>query len=167
MESNDEDGNYYYGDDFYEAHKDDYHVIEDYPNSFKLVCRDHEYKYAFVDENGNLLINQWFDDVGEFRDGFVPVRLRRKWNYIDANGNLLSRQWFDDADNFREGCAKVTLNSKINFINTNGDLILNQWFRWATDFCKGCAMVETLHGKLVYIDTQGNIIGYYKNEFSR
>ena len=48
--------------------------------------------------NGNLLSQQWFDDIGRFKNGFVIVELNDKWNLIDINGKLGSQQWFDSFD---------------------------------------------------------------------
>ena len=45
-------------------------------------------KWNFINTNGQLLSNQWFDDVYSFDDGFADVKLNGKWNLIDAKGNL-------------------------------------------------------------------------------
>lgn len=45
-------------------------------------------RYNFIDENGNILSNQWFDDCLSFSEGCAAVKLNGKWNYIDKKGNL-------------------------------------------------------------------------------
>ena len=54
-------------------------------------------KYNFINTEGQLVSNQWFDWIGEFneKEGFAQVKLNGKWNFINAKGQLLSQQGFD------------------------------------------------------------------------
>ena len=45
-------------------------------------------KYNFIDKNGKLLSNTWFDNASNFSEGFARVELNGKYNFIDKNGNL-------------------------------------------------------------------------------
>ena len=64
-------------------------------------------KWNLIGTNGNLLSQQWFDNIYSFnKNGLAQVELNRKWNLIDKNGNLLSKQWFDGIGIFTNGFAK-------------------------------------------------------------
>ena len=62
-------------------------------------CKKINKKRNLIDTNGNLLSQQWFDNIFSFnKNGIAQVELNRKWNLIDKNGKLLSKQWFDSYD---------------------------------------------------------------------
>ena len=102
--------------------------IDDFENGFALVELNN--KWNFIDTNGNLLSQQWFDGVSDFNEyGISIVNLNKKWNLIDKNGNFISQQWFDGVSYFdKNGIAQVMLNKKYNLIGTNGKLLSQQWF---------------------------------------
>jgi hypothetical protein len=107
--------------------------------------------------NGGKKIEEVFDYVYYFQDGFARVKLNWKYNFIDKNGKILSpNQWFDYAYDFHEGFANVQLNEKENFIDKNGNLLSNQWFDNVGYFQDGLARVK-LNGKWNIIDRNGNM----------
>lgn len=114
-------------------------------------------KYNFINTEGQLLSNQWFDWAGNFNEGFAIVKLNDKYNFINTEGQLLSKQWFEDASDFRAGFAAVGLNGKWNFINTEGQFLSNEWFDWARNFNGGFAEVK-LNGKWNFINTEGQLL---------
>ena len=113
-------------------------------------------KYNFINTEGQLLSNQWFDWAGNFNEGFAIVKLNDKYNFINTEGQFLSNEWFEDASDFRAGFAAVGLNGKWNFINTEGQFLSNEWFDWARNFNGGFAVVE-LNDKYNFINPKGQI----------
>ena len=98
--------------------------FSDFYNGF-VMCGINNKGWNWLNENGNLVSpNQWFDNVGDFDDGFSMVRLNKKYNFIGKNGQLVSNQWFDNAYSFSNGFAQVLLtdNNYFNFIDTKGNL---------------------------------------------
>ena len=114
-------------------------------------------KWNFINTEGKLLSERWFDYEGGFYEGFAAVKLNDKWNYINTEGSLLSEQWFDGAGSFFEGFAAVGLDGKWNFINTEGKLLSAQWFDFAWYFSDGFAKVE-LNGKYNFINTEDKLL---------
>ena len=114
-------------------------------------------KWNYIDTNGQLVSNQWFDMVYGFNNGFAWVRLNGKMNFINTNAQLLSNQWFDNARDFSDGFAEVRLNNKYNFINTNAQLISNQWFELVGRFSYGFTWVQ-LNGKYNFINPNGKLL---------
>ena len=114
-------------------------------------------KWNFINTKGQLLSEQWFEDMWKFKEGFAQVKLNGKWNFINTEGQILSKQWFDDACNFNEGFAAVMLNGKWNFINREGQVAFKQWFDWVGWFYKGFAKVQ-LNSKWNFINTEGQFL---------
>ena len=111
----------------------------------------------FIDANGKIISDEWFDWVDDFQEGFA--RLQRgdgQYNFIDKQGKLLSEQWFDWVDDFNEGFARVQrFDDLMNFIDENGKIISEQWFDWVGDFNEGFAKVQRTNGEYCKIDKQG------------
>ena len=116
-------------------------------------------KCNLIDVNGNLLSQQWFDNISDFNEyGISIVVLNNKCNLIDTNCNLLSQQWFNKIYSFnKNGLAKVELNNKYNFIDVNGKLLYKQWFDYISDFENGFAKV-ILNNKCNFIDVNGKLV---------
>ena len=114
-------------------------------------------KWNFVDTNGKLISNTWFDRVDIFYDGYARVNLYGKCNLIDKNGKCISDTWFDWVDDFEDGYTTVKSGNKWNFVDTNGKLISNIWFDMVDNFCNGYAKVQ-LNDKWNFVDTNGKLI---------
>lgn len=70
--------------------------------------RNCERQYNFIDKQGKILSEQWFDFADNFKDGFALVeREDGLQNYIDAKGNMLSNEWFRWVDFFKGEFAVV------------------------------------------------------------
>ena len=75
--------------------------------------------YNFIDTNGKLLSEMWFDAVEQFRTPYASVWIwgdrndyMEQCNLIDTNGDLLFDTWFDDIR---------TINHKLNLIVAKKD----------------------------------------------
>ena len=55
-----------------------------------IAKRISDNKYNFIDANGKLLFDKWFDRLGIFSDGFARVEREGKCNLIGEDGELLS-----------------------------------------------------------------------------
>ena len=100
-----------------------------------VVVGDFDRRYNYMNENGQLISQQWFDDAWPFRRGFGVVELNNQWNYIRPDGTILSDIWFDDCKYFQnDGLATVikfadkTQYNVENLIDTSGNLISAEWF---------------------------------------
>ena len=129
--------------------------VDDFEDGFVRVLLNG--KWNFINTEGQLLSDQWFNLAGVFNDGFSSVRLNGKWNFINTEGQLLSQQWFDNVWDFNDGFARVSLNGKWNFINTEGQILSREWFDRVDDFKDGFAAVS-LNGKWNVINTKGQIL---------
>ena len=102
-------------------------------------------------------LNNIFEFVGDFYEGYVRVWLNGKWNFINRNNKLLSDTWFDEVKDFFDGYAKVKLNDKWNLLQTNGKLLSDTWFDGVDNFHNGYVRVW-LNDKWNFIDTHGKLL---------
>jgi hypothetical protein len=61
----------------------------------------------FINIDGEVMSNQWFDNCRDFREDYAAVCLNQKWNFINVYGEYLSDQWFDMCWSFDNGFAYV------------------------------------------------------------
>ena len=146
-----------------EYHNPDTETVQAFQNVIGMnlydVCKPytreelHAMGITLFDEVPELLaqgvpLNDIFDRVGDFYNGFTRVELNDKYNWVrDDNRQLLRDQWFDDVGYFKNGFADVELNSKYNWVRAdNGQFFNDQWYDWVGSFENGFARVE-LDGK--------------------
>jgi len=116
--------------------------------------------YNFINRNGELIGNQWYDFTWDFNEGYAKVKLNGKNNWINHNGEIVfPKQWYDYVGSFNGGYAAVKLYGKgYNFINHNGEPISNQWYDVAWSFREGYAAVFNGKG-WNYINRNSELIG--------
>ena len=81
-------------------------------------------KCNYIDENGKIISDTWFEWIDYFHDGLAKVqRAYEKYNYIDKNGKLLSNEWFKYVYDFNDGFAEVKrTNGEWAKIDKNGKI---------------------------------------------
>ena len=113
-------------------------------------------KFNFVNEEGKILLDTWFDEIGynRFDDYRAKVKLNNKWNIININnGEYLLDKWFDHVDEFINNYVTVELNNKHNIVNTdNGEYLLDKWVDRISSIINGGAIVE-LNSKYNILNT--------------
>ena len=117
-------------------------------------------KYNYIDKQGKLLSEKWFDWAEDFKEGFAVVKNEDYvYNFIDKQGKFLSEKWFECVGEFYEGfeiVQKIT-NSLYNFIDTKGRILSGKWFSDAHSFKDGFAKVKRTSGEQAKIDKTGKI----------
>lgn len=130
-----------------------------YSDGFARVQRG-DGLWNFINKDGKLLSNEWFEWVDNFKEGFA--RLQRsdgQYNFIDKEGKILSDEWFNLVDNFQEGFAVVEKTIGLrNFIDTKGRILSNKWFSDAHSFNDGLAVVQRGDSLYNFIDKDGNFL---------
>ena len=126
-----------------------------------IVKRLSDNKYNFLDANGKILSDTWFEWVGDFYDEFALVgRENHEYNYIDKQGKILSDEWFKWLDFFKDDFARVQrFDNSMNFLNKEGKIISNEWFKYVDYFDEyDLAVVERTNGEQCKIDKNGKIV---------
>lgn len=60
---------------------------------------------ALVDGDGSVRYYTGFTDIGEFRDGVAPVKVRDRWGFIDTDGEFAISAVYDSVGTFSNGLA--------------------------------------------------------------
>ena len=117
-------------------------------------------KYNYIDKQGKLLSEQWFDWAEDFKEGFAVVKNEDYvYNFIDKQGKFLSKQWFEKAFEFNEGFAVVEKPIGLrNFIDANGKILLDKWFNDVNSFHDGLAKVQRSDKKYNFINKKGKFL---------
>jgi len=91
--------------------------------------KDGEVQWGFVNEEGQVVINPQFSQVGNFSDGKCAVQNKDgKWGYIDSDGKLAISYQFDVAEKFVKGQATVGFDGKSGSIDDKGKYVINPQF---------------------------------------
>ena len=128
---------------------------------FTKVQRLSDGKCNYIDANGKIISEQWFEWIGDFYDEFALVgRENHEYNYMDKEGKIVSNEWFKWLDFFKGDFARVQrFDNSMNFINKDGKILSNEWFRYADYFDNdGLAEVYRTNGEQCKIDKQGKIV---------
>ena len=122
--------------------------------------RNCEKQYNFINKQGKLLSEKWFEWAEDFKDGFAVVKNEDYvYNLIDKQGKFLSEQWFEKAFEFNEGFAVVEKPIGLrNFIDANGKILSEQWFIYVSYFYDGFAKVQRTNGEYNFINKDGKIL---------
>ena len=125
-----------------------WHQIDDFLPDFAVVKADNEHLYNYIDENGNLLSEEWFWMVGYMfeADGMaVVVRLDNETgvktrNFIDTQGHIVMPKWtthypYEHKNGItfvadRHG-PSIPWWRGFNFLDEQGNLISPWWFERA------------------------------------
>lgn len=110
-------------------------LLKDWVTSIYLSS-EHEYraiiylngKYNVISNNGELVSKEWFDNVLQVSDYYVPVEIGGKWNVYCLYGYYVCDRWYDYVGSYMRGLAVVALDGKENLINRKGNLVSEQWF---------------------------------------
>lgn len=130
-------------------------------DGFTKVQRLVDGKCNYIDANGKIISNTWYEWIGDFYDDFALVgRENHEYNYIDKEGKIISEQWFKWLDLFRDEFTRVkNFNDEFNFIDKQGKLLSEEWFRYVDYFDEyGFAVVERTNGEQCKIDKTGKIV---------
>ena len=122
--------------------------------------RNWEKKYNFINKQGKLLSEQWFEWVDDFNDGFAVVKNEDYvYNFITKQGKILSEKWFEKAFDFKDGFAVVEKTIGLrNFIGKKGKILSDEWFNNAHSFQDGLAKVQRRDGLWNFINKNGKFL---------
>ena len=72
-----------------------YSYVGDYHDGYVVVHED--YKYGFLDENGNVAVALEYDYATNFSDGYACVEKDGKYGFIDTTGSVVIELKYDEA----------------------------------------------------------------------
>lgn len=138
-------------------------------NGFISICNDKNH-WNFMDENGEFLLKEWANNVGDFTEGdYAPVRYDDEWGYADTKGNITFIDKAEYIDNFSCGYSLVKMNNMYCYYDKNLKIAFDELFvADATTFHNGYAGIcmyvadfgypHTEVLKWMYINKEGKYI---------
>jgi hypothetical protein len=101
-----------------------YISVGDFSEGLAFVLKDEDGKWGFIDNRGNIVIPNIYDDEMSFSEGLASVKKDGKYGYINNQGEEVISFIYDFAHSFSyDGEAKVTLNGKDFKINKKGECV--------------------------------------------
>lgn len=113
-------------------------------------------EYLFLNEEGETLSQEVYEDVKDFREGYAAIKKDGRWGFVDKNGICVIDCQFEDVKNgFEEGYAAAKKDGKWGFIDTEGTCVIDYQFDDVKKgFSEGYAAVK-VNDKWGYIDQKG------------
>jgi hypothetical protein len=112
-------------------------------------------RYTFIDQTGQIISHQRFDQARHFAEGLASVQIGKAWGYIDKRGAPVIPPKFDSAAPFSDGLARVSEKGLYGYIDHTGHYAIAPRFTSASDFAEGRAVVGDQESGDWYIDHSG------------
>ena len=128
-----------------------------FANGYAPIARD--YKWGFIDEEGNMITDYEYNEALYFSEGLAPVRKDNKWGYINEKGEVAIDFIYDEVSTFEPETklAWVIKDNKAGVIDATGKIVVEQIYDKIGMFNEGLAPV-LLNGKMGCIDKDGNVV---------
>lgn len=87
---------------------DCWRYIENIKSNNNYWCvRRKDKKENVLNNSGNFISNEWFDDVEDFNGDYILVNNNLKYNYLKLDGNLLFKKWYQGIvkNDMHDGCV--------------------------------------------------------------
>lgn len=101
-------------------------------------------RHGFINQQGDIVIQPIFRNLGNFSEGLAPARLNGTYGYINTDGVFVIPAIYDYATDFSEGFAQVFQDGKLFFINKKGERVWDLELNSANSFEKGFARVTII-----------------------
>ncbi|MEP7321096.1 MAG: WG repeat-containing protein [Saprospiraceae bacterium] len=158
---------------------------EDHPNTRpeelsekELIAEDYiepGIKWGYINKNGEIAIDEQFDDCRDFAQHRAAASKKGLWGYIDTQGEWILEPLFRGTWSFKDGRGRIkVLDGNFGFVDSTGSLVVDTIWDWAEDYHEGIAMVKknnryqfiNQHGKLISEDSWEQAFAF-KNGFAR
>ncbi|MDD5149312.1 MAG: WG repeat-containing protein [Flavobacterium sp.] len=96
-----------------------------------------EWKWGFIDEKGNTIIEPKYDKVLSFSDGVTWATIENQEMLLDTFGERIQTNEYSKVGQFIEGMCAVYQDDKMGFINTSGIEVLPCEFIGSPAFSEG------------------------------
>ncbi len=144
----------------------EYDFIDYLPNSnfqYFLLVKDGT-KYGYLNREGQTLIETNYDEIGNFSENKLRVRIGNQWGFLDKTGEWVIRPQFLKAQDFKENRAavaiiphKLGLNKRWGFIDEKGEWKISPEYLSAGNFAAGKAWVRKGF-RVGFVDHEGEYL---------
>lgn len=144
----------------------EYDFIDYLPNSnfqYFLLVKDGT-KYGYLDREGKTVIETNYDEIGDFSENKLRVRIGSQWGFLNKEGEWVIKPQFLKAQDFRENRAavaiiphKLGLNKRWGFIDEKGEWKISPEYLSAGNFSAGKAWVRKGF-RVGFVDSEGEYL---------
>ncbi|HVD98358.1 MAG TPA: WG repeat-containing protein [Cytophagaceae bacterium] len=124
-------------------------ITTEYQNIFESTLSNKYPKKEFakarpIIPKGNFRVpmEERFDTVYHFSEGFAKFLSNRKYGFVDSLGNIRLVPQYNNARHFSEGMVAVMLIGKWGFMDTNERLIIQPYYDEVSDFKNGITLAR-------------------------
>jgi hypothetical protein len=120
------------------------------------------FKWGYINEQGEEIIPLQFSEAQTFCNGFAKVAMYSKWAIIDVNGNQITPFKYDEirSENncvFQEDMAIIRIKENYGFVNKNGQESIKPQYQNILPFKENLAGVKK-EGKWGFVDKANQLI---------
>jgi hypothetical protein len=145
-------------------------ITTEFQNIFESTLASKFPKKEFAKEkpitarNIRIPLEERFDTVYHFSEGFAKFRSDKKYGFVDSLGNIRLVPQYTNARHFSEGMVAVMLIGKWGFMDTHEHLIVQPYYDEVSDYKNGITLArkETLY---YFINKQGRFL--YNEPFEK
>lgn len=124
------------------------------------------YRYAFINDNMDIIIPTMFDAAGDFTEGMARVQLRGKWGYINKKGNWVIEPAYNLCYEFNEGHAQAAQKNKWGIIDKKAKWVIAPLYQDITKVNEGVfAAQEKMGSSWKFYNLKGELV--LKDSFDR
>lgn len=128
-----------------------------YNNTFK---KKKEELWGVIDKEGNWIVEPIYEQVDDFNEGYVALKLDGLWGYADSNGEIIIPHMFKEADPFYKGTARVIYKGKNWYIDEDGNFVkecLEDYTNRQLRYSEGLATFEC-NDKWGYLNEEKEVV---------
>ena len=117
-----------------------------YPHNRRLAMK-YKGKWGILDDRENIIVQPYYDEVGDFIYTGTWIRQGSKYNFVGLNGKLLNTNWYDNITPTAGNNYLVQLKGKTGLVSHEGREIIGTRYLQLLDFGGNSCLVQTEDGK--------------------
>ncbi|MFZ4474725.1 MAG: WG repeat-containing protein, partial [Saprospiraceae bacterium] len=114
-------------------------------------------RFGFMNAEAEIVIEPQYLAVGEFQQGFCPVRFNDQWVLMDTLGRLYLKKLYRQIMPFAYERARVQVVQRWGYLDMRGNEVISARFDDAGDFSEGLAYVG-IHNFYGFINPAGDLV---------
>lgn len=99
-----------------------------------VMSRRHPEKVFFIETNGRMVGETFYDKSGRFSENVAPVAMNNKWGLIDLEGRLILPYSIDRIETHCCGLAAASSDERDGYIDTKGEWVIPPQYTFAGIF---------------------------------
>ncbi|MBC7488489.1 MAG: WG repeat-containing protein [Cytophagaceae bacterium] len=117
-----------------------------YPHNRRLAMK-YKGKWGILDDRENIIVQPYYDEVGDFIHTGTWIRQGNKYNFVGLNGKILNSNWYDNISPTAGDNYLVQLKGKTGLVSQEGREIISTRYLQLLDFGGNSCLVQTEDGK--------------------